>query len=79
MADASKLKWTKLVYNADGTVDRADALTRFTKIELHAYLVIPAETEPEKARRLLQKAEKVCLVGNLLKCEPVLRVDITVH
>ena len=79
IANASRLRWAKLVCGAEGTVDHVDGVTRFTAIELHAQLVIPAETEPDKARRLLEKAEKACLVGNSLKFNPVLRVDIAVQ
>jgi organic hydroperoxide reductase OsmC/OhrA len=79
IANASKLRWTTLVCNGRGTVDRSDGVTRFTQIQLHARLVLPAGTDREKARRVLEKAENACLVANSLKFQPVLDVDVVVE
>jgi uncharacterized OsmC-like protein len=79
IANASRLKWNKFVCDADGTVDRAEGVTRFTGIDLHAQLIIPAGTDLDKARKTLEKAEKTCLVGNSLKFTPTLKTDITVE
>ena len=76
ISSASKLRWTKLVCDGQGTVDRSDGVIRFTAIQLHARLVLPAGADEEKARRLLDKAEKACLVGNSLKFVPTLQVDV---
>jgi organic hydroperoxide reductase OsmC/OhrA len=76
IAGASKLSWTSLVCNGRGTVDRPDGQPRFTALQLHAQLVLPAGADAEKARRLLEKAKKSCLVGNSLKSEPTLEAEI---
>jgi peroxiredoxin-like protein len=77
IANASKLRWTKLVCDGSGTVDRSDGVIRFTAIQLHARLLLPAGADQEKARKLLEKAEKACLVGNSLRFEPTLEADVT--
>jgi organic hydroperoxide reductase OsmC/OhrA len=58
IATAAKLRWTTLVCDAAGTLDRTEKAVRFTGIELHARLELPYQTDEEKARRLLEKAEK---------------------
>ena len=79
IANASKLRWTTLVCDGKGTVDRSDRVTRFTGIQLHARLVLPAGADREMAQRVLEKAEKACLVGNSLKFQPILEADVTVE
>jgi organic hydroperoxide reductase OsmC/OhrA len=79
IANASRLDWITFVCDATGTVDRSDGVTRFTAVQLHAQLVLPAGSDREKAFRLLEKAEKACLVGNSLKCKPELKLDVTLE
>jgi uncharacterized OsmC-like protein len=52
-------------------------VTRFTAVRLHARVVLPAGVDHEKAHRVLEKAEKACLIGNSLKCMPILEVEVT--
>jgi organic hydroperoxide reductase OsmC/OhrA len=78
IAKMSKLKWTSLVCDASGTLDRADGLTRFTGIHLRVRLEVPDAVDIEKARTILEKTEKACLVGHSLKFQPTLEAEITV-
>lgn len=48
-------------------MDRAEGVTRFVRIEIHASLTVPAEASSDTAKRLLEKAEKTRLVTNSLK------------
>src|SRR5687768_9935871 len=41
VAHASQLRWLKFLCDADGTLDRADGVVRFTAIDLHVWLVVP--------------------------------------
>jgi peroxiredoxin-like protein len=79
IARASQLPWTKLLCDADGTLDRSEGVTRFTAIDLHAWLVVPEETDAEKARVLLERAERNCLVGNSLRFKPTLHLNVSVE
>jgi organic hydroperoxide reductase OsmC/OhrA len=75
-ATAAKLRWTSVVCNAAATIDRPEDAARFTRVELHTRLELPSQTDEEKARRLLEKAEKACLVGNSLRFKPILYCEI---
>jgi organic hydroperoxide reductase OsmC/OhrA len=76
IAAAAKLPWTSLVCDGAGILDRAEDGIRFTEIELHARLELPYQADADKAKRLLEKAEKACLVGNSLRFKPVLHCDV---
>ena len=47
----------------EGTVDRSDGVTRFTEIILRPRLRLAAGTDPDRARRAMEKAERACLVS----------------
>jgi peroxiredoxin-like protein len=79
IAATAALKWSKIICAANGTLERAEDGVRFTEIVLRPRLEIPAETDPDKAERLLQKAEKACLVGKSLKFEPTVQWDVVVE
>jgi peroxiredoxin-like protein len=76
VARASNLSWTDLQCHAAGTLERAEGTTRFTQLELQARLTVPAGTDGEKARRLLEKAEKACLITNSLAFAPTLVSEV---
>jgi organic hydroperoxide reductase OsmC/OhrA len=69
IARASKLDWTSLECEADGTLNRVDGVTRFTHFELRARLKVPAHVSHEKAERILHKSENVCLITRSLTAE----------
>ena len=62
IARASKLEWTNLECSAEGVLDRVERVTRFTEFTVRAKLTVPAGTDIDKAQRLLEKSEEVCLV-----------------
>jgi len=76
IARASQLIWLRLECSADGILDRVDNVTRFSRFDIRATLTVPAETDEHKARRILEKAEAVCLVTNSLTAEKHLEVQI---
>jgi peroxiredoxin-like protein len=78
IARASQLPWTLLECDATGTLDRVDRVTQFTRLDLHAHLAVPAGTDVALARRLLEKAERGCLVSNSLKADVHLEADVDV-
>jgi len=78
IARASKLPWLSLDCDAEGVLDRVDGVTLFTEIRMNARLALPAGGDAERARRLLEKAEKTCLITCSLKAEPVLTTDVTI-
>jgi organic hydroperoxide reductase OsmC/OhrA len=78
VARASKLSWTSLRCEASGTLDRVDGVTAFTAFDVHAQLRVPADTDPDRARRALEKAERVCLIASSLKATPHLTATVDV-
>ena len=78
VAGAAKLQWRSFVCNARGAVDRIDGVTRFAAVRLRVQLSLPAGADEGKARKILEKAEAACLVGNSLKCDLTLEIEVTV-
>lgn len=76
VARASKLAWSEVSCQATGTLDRVDGVMRFTDIDLHVRLTVPDETDPERARRVLEKVERTCLITNSLNAAVHLRPTI---
>lgn len=76
VARASKVDWQELACDVEGVLDRADGRTRFTELHVRARLTVPAEVDPERARRALEKAEKGCLVTNSLLAESHLEAEV---
>ena len=66
VARASKFSWTSLECSAEGTLEQSDGTTQFTAFVINAELAVPQGTREEKAHRLLEKAEAICLVTNSL-------------
>lgn len=76
VARASQLAWTELRCDAEGVLDRVERKTRFTGIALRAHLSVPAGTDVEKATRLLEKAERGCLITSSLVCPVTLEPHV---
>lgn len=76
VAHASKLDWISLSCQVDGTLERSDGQTKFTAFIVQPTLTIPEETSAERARKILEKAEKSCLITNSLSAETQLNISI---
>ncbi|GAA0859345.1 OsmC family protein [Aliiglaciecola litoralis] len=79
VARASKLNWVSLECHSEGTLDRVDGKTQFTKVVTKACLVIGENQSIEDAERILHKADQNCLVANSLTTETLLECDVTVQ
>jgi len=78
VARASKLAWTSLDCETRGTLDRPDRATQFTRFDIRAHLTVAAGTDGDRARLVLEKAERACLITSSLKGERHLNVEIGV-
>ncbi len=76
IARASRLEWNAVSCDVVGVLDKVDGVTRFTAFEVDARLEVPAGTDLDKARRLVEKAENVCLITNSLNGERHLRAEV---
>ena len=77
IAKASKLPWVSVDVACTGTLERIERVTRFTRFDLHATLVLPdGAGDADQARRLLARAEETCLITRSLNSEVHLTMDI---
>jgi len=70
--------WERLEAQVDGTLERVSGSTQFTRYHTRATLTMKEGTDHAKARELLERAEKVCLVANSLRGERTLEVQLLV-
>ncbi len=78
IARASKLEWINLECSAEAVLDRVERVTRFTAVTVRATLTVAADTDVDKARRLLEKSEEVCLVTQSILATTHLEADVVV-
>lgn len=78
VARASKVEFVSLAASAAGTLDRREGVTRFTDILVRATMTIPAGGDKERALRLMEKAENVCLITNSLSTPVRLEAQVSI-
>ena len=79
IAQASKFEFLSLELSGSGTVDRKDGATRFTEIVLRPRLRLPKGANPERAKRMLEKGEKTCLVTASLSVPLRLEAELVIE
>ncbi len=77
-ARAARFEWLSLSCDVIGQLDRIDKVTRFTEFSVRATLDVPEGANEDKARRLLEKAEKHCLITNSMVAESHLEAIVRV-
>jgi len=78
VARGSRFEWNALKCEVDGILDRVENVTRFTEFHFRITLNVPAGTDINKAERLIEKSDHVCLVTNSLTAETHLTTFIVV-
>ena len=76
IARASKMPWVSLAVTCTGTLERPDRVTQFTRFDLHATVVLPAQVSEDQARRILVRAEETCLITRSLKGDTHLYLEV---
>jgi len=79
VAEASKAEFHALELVVEGTIEKQEGGFRFTRIVLHPVVTIEKEADRKRMSRLLDKAERVCLVSRSLACSTVLDSKIVVQ
>jgi organic hydroperoxide reductase OsmC/OhrA len=51
----------------EGVLERVGGFVQFSEFRTQATLTVAADTDPERARKLLEKAEHLCLIARSLK------------
>jgi organic hydroperoxide reductase OsmC/OhrA len=77
IARASKLEWTRLEVDVEGTLDKVEGESRFTKMLVKARLQAAAGTDEARAIRVMEKSEKMCLITNSLKADVHLEPSVS--
>ena len=76
VARAGKLEWLSLDCETEGTLERVEGVTSFTRYVTRATLTVAPGADAAKARELLERSEKACLVANSLRGERSLTISI---
>lgn len=79
IARGSKMDWISLSCDVIGDLDRIDKVTQFTSFRLKVRLEVPEGIREGKAERLLEMAEKSCLITNSMKAESTLDYEVIVR
>lgn len=61
-ANKMRLKVSKYESDGTGTVEVVDGVQKFTQLEVHIKISIPAETTRESVQKAIDKARQNCLV-----------------
>ncbi|HTW24346.1 MAG TPA: OsmC family protein [Candidatus Baltobacteraceae bacterium] len=78
MSHSSKFDFISLEVKAEGTMEKDAAGWKFTEVKLHPSLKIAREQEREHASRLLEKAERSCLIARSISARVTLEPVISV-
>ncbi|MBZ5694669.1 MAG: OsmC family protein [Acidobacteriia bacterium] len=76
IANASKFEFTSLDLEVEGVLQKEEGGWRFTQVNLRPRLKIALQKDVERANRLLEKAEKTCLVARSLNSRTVLEPQV---
>jgi peroxiredoxin-like protein len=79
VAEASKMEIHDLEVPAEGVIEKQEGGFRFTRITLRPALTITREVDRERVGKLLEKAERVCLIARSILATMVLEPTIVVE
>jgi uncharacterized OsmC-like protein len=71
IAEKSRLEFTSYNLDAEGMLDSADGIWRFTEINLRLVVTVLKEGNHDRAIHVLEKSEKSCLIARSLQCKIV--------
>lgn len=79
IAEKSNFEFVSFHLDAEGILGNEESLWRFTEIRLRPVVTILKEEDRDRVIRLLEKAEKSCLIARSLQCEvalfPAVRIE----
>lgn len=76
VARAARFEWVGLDARVDGTLERVSGVIQFVRYITRATLTVQSNADHVKARELLERAEKLCLVANSLRGERALEIQV---
>ncbi len=78
IADYSKLEFSDFTCSSKGKLEKIDNQMVMSEIILEPTVTINDESKRDKALRVIEKAEKACLISNSIKSKVILRPNIRV-
>ncbi len=78
IAENSGLPFSSFGCDASGKLEKVDGNFMISEIELKPVIIIPDEKYTEKAGRIIEKSEKMCLISNSMKTKIILSPDIKI-
>ena len=79
VADNSKLEFISLDSTAIGKLDTVEGKYMMTEVTLRPTLVIKDPEQQEKAKRVLEKSERACLISNSIKSKIIFEPTIKIQ
>jgi len=79
VAEASKLEFQGLEVNVEGAIEKQEGGYRFTTVTVRPTVTIHHEEDRERTGRLLEKAERICLIARSILATIVLEAKIVVE
>jgi organic hydroperoxide reductase OsmC/OhrA len=67
VARAANFEWLRLECRVEGTLERVERTPQFTRYNTFTDLVVPQGADLAKARELLERADRGCLIANSLR------------
>jgi peroxiredoxin-like protein len=77
VAEASKLEFDSVECPVEGRIEELEGGFKFTRITLRPVVTIHPEEDRERTGRVLEQAERACLVSRSLEC--TLMAESTIH
>lgn len=78
MSDLSKLSFVSLEVEAEGILERDASGWKFTEIKLRPSLKLTQEKDRERAARILEKAERTCLIARSISAKLIVEAAVSV-
>lgn len=79
MAQFSKFEFLSLDLEVEGVLSKEETGWRFVQVNLRPRLKVAQEKDRERASRLLEKAEKTCLIIRSTNCKIILEPEVIVE
>ncbi len=78
VAENSKLQVVRLEVEAEGVLEKQEGGFRFTRVLVRPRLTIADAADHERAQRLLEKAERACLISRSLSSRVEMQATVEV-
>ncbi|PKL26228.1 MAG: osmotically inducible protein OsmC [Spirochaetae bacterium HGW-Spirochaetae-2] len=79
IAEKSKLVFLNYTSEATGTLEKTDAGMQFTRIVITPTVVVASDDDVERTVKILDKAERYCLISNSMKTEVSIEPKVVVR